>query len=583
MIARLAAGSSLGRARARLALLWERVPPEVRSNAGMADADPLLPWQRTLVGDRRTPLLALLGATALLLLIACANTTNLLLARAAGRGREIAVRAVLGATRNRLVRQLLVETVILSLLGAAAGLGLAYASLGVIRTLLPETMIGVAAPALDLRVLAFTAVLATATGLGFGMLPALGATRADVTTAMKPGSGGVTRGAGRMRHALVVGELALALTLLAGASLMLKSFRALLETDPGFRSEHVGTLELTFAARAPRSAKLGLLDAVLERLRSTPGIEAAGVINDLPLRGGGGIAIGFQAEGRPMPDDQRPGARYLQASAGYFRAMGIPLLAGRLMAPSDDSLAPSVAVISATLARRLWPGENPIGRHLVFAVGTPPRTVIGVVGDVRELGLEEEAMPQMYWPVHEVPPQNVAVVARGTMPPAVLLAALRSAVWAVDSTQAVYDARMMDDVMAASLAPRRSNTQLITAFGALAFLLALVGVYGVVAYGVAQRSRELAIRAALGATGGQLLRLVAGESLTLALIGIALGLPAAYAFSRVLSSLLYVVKPTDPATYVAAPVLLLVAVLAATMVPARRAAGLNPVDAIRSD
>ena len=584
VVARLAEGASLGQARAELRLLWQRAPAEVRASFPEAIADPLAPLQRTLLGDRRTSLLVLLGATVLLLLIACANATNLLLTRGAGRGREIAVRAVLGATRQQLVRLLLAESVILAVAGAAAGLALALGSLGLIRTLLPEAMNSVAAANIDFRVLAFAVVLASATGLGFGLLPALSAARSDVATAMKAGGGGATRRGDRVRRVLVVGELALALTLLAGASLMLRSFRALLETHPGFRSQHVGTLELTFPAQTPRAAELAVLDGTLDRLRGMPDIAAAGVVNDLPLRGGGRIAITVEPEGRPTPPDgRRPGARYLQASAGYFHALGIPLLEGRLMTARDDSAAPPVVVISATMARELWPGEDPVGQRLQSPAGLAPRTVIGVVSDVRELGLDQAPMPQMYFPVHETPPQNVAVVARGTLPPGALLAALRGAVRGADSTQAVYDVRMMDDVMASSLAPRRANTQLITAFGALALLLALVGVYGVVAYGVAQRSRELAIRAALGATGGNLLRLVAGESAWLALIGIGLGIPATYAFSRVLASLLYGVEPTDPATYIGVAAALLVAVLAATAGPARRAAGLNPVDVMRAE
>ncbi len=585
VVARLAEGTSLAQARAQLRVLWGRVPPEVRSNLGDAVAEPIAPLQVTLVGNRRTPLLVLLSATGLLLLIACGNVTNLLLTRAAGRGREIAVRTVLGASQGQLARLLLTESVVLALGGTVAGLVLAFASLGLIGALMPAALNGVAAPALDWRVLVFAVALASATGFGFGLLPALAAARRDAATALKAGGGWSATGrGGRLRRALVVGELALALTLVTGASLMLKSFRGLLQIDPGFRSEHVGTLQLTFPARTPRAVELAVLDGVLERLRTTPGVTAGGVINDLPLRGGGGISIGVQPEGRPQPPDgQWRGARYLQASSGYFRALGIPLLEGRLMTPSDDSGAPPVIVISATMARQLWPGEDPLGRRLVQPSGLPGRTVVGVVGDVRELRLDEEPMAQMYFPIREMPPQNVAVVARGTLSPGALLAALRGAVRGADSTQAVYDVRMMDDVLAGSLAPRRVNTTLIAVFGAVALLLAVVGAYGVVAYGVAQRGRELAIRAALGATRGSLLTMVAAEGVWLALAGIALGIPAALVFSRALRTLLYGIKPTDPTTYFLVALLLLAAVLAATVAPARRAAGLNPAEVMRAE
>jgi putative ABC transport system permease protein len=324
-----------------------------------------------------------------------------------------------------------------------------------------------------------------------------------------------------------------------------------------------------------------------------PGVQATGVVNDLPLRGSNGLLVSVSPEGAPdrSPDDMQF-ARYLQASAGYFQALGIPLIAGRLMAETDTKDAPHVIVVSAGLAKKFWPGQDPIGKRLAEPSGRRPdgsqappvfRTVVGVVADVRELKLDEEPPMQMYFPASEQVPQNVAIVVRGDMPPNALLDALRSAAREAAPSQAVYNVRTMDDVMATSLTPRRLNTLLISAFGALALFLSVVGVYGVVAYSVTRRTRELGIRAALGATAGNLVRLVAGESAVVALCGIVLGLGGAYAFSRALASMLYEVRPQDTATFVAAPVILFLLVLAATLVPARRAAKLNPVDVMRSD
>ncbi len=596
-VARLAPGVTREAATSRLRELWQRVPAQYRGSWGDAPAHPLSPLQGQLVGDRQKPLWILLVTTGLLLLIACVNVTNLLLARASVRRREIAMRAVLGASRGRLVRQLLVESLLLACGGSAAGLVVAYASLGTVRALMPAGLVATAPPAVDLRVLGFAIGLALLTGLGFGLWPALGAARTNPNETLKSGGGGATTGgAGRVRRALVVAELAVALTLLAGSGLMLRSFKALLDTDPGFRTEHVGTLELTFARAVDDRGEVrrATIEAVLARLRAMPGIEAAGAINDLPLRGGGGLAITVDAEGISSDAQKSMFARYLQASAGYFQALGIPLIRGRLMAESDTKDAPHVVVVSATMAKRLWPGEDPVGRRLLDAASgrggsrvqadsNAYRTVIGVVADVRESDLESEPDPQMYFPVHEQPPQNVAVVARGTLAPAALLAQLRDAVRAVSPAQPVYNVRTMDEVMFASLTPRRTNTVLITAFGGLALLLSVVGVYGVVAYSVTRRTRELGIRAALGATAADLVRLVAREGAAVALAGVALGLGGAWAFSRALASLLFGVRPTDTATFIAAPLLLFLLVIAATLVPARRAALLNPVDVIRQD
>ncbi len=587
-IARLAPAISRQVAADRLRVLWRALPADWAADSKSELAEPLRPLQNTLVGDRRTPMLILLGATGLLLLIACVNATNLLLAHAATRARELAVRAVLGATRGRLVRQLVVQSLVLSLAAAVGGLLLAYTTLGFVGALLPRELAEVAAPALDGRLLAFATALAVVTGLGFGVLPALGAGRTDAYSVMKTGSGhGATAARrGRTRRGLVTAELALALMLLAGSGLMLRSFRAVLETDPGFAPEHVASVQMAFDRISyPRSgARLAVIQRLLDRVRRIPGIQAAGVVNDLPLSGVGGIAMQVNPEAGPVDASIKDSyARYLKADDGYFRTLGIRLLQGRLMNQADDSLAPRVMLASARMAREVWPNQNPLGKRIRLLDSTGFRTVVGVVSDVRESSPDREAQWQMYYPITEEAPDKVAVVVRGSLPEGQILPALRTAVREVDPNQAVFSVRTLDDLMSTALATRRSNTTLITAFGALALLLAVVGIYGVVAYGVTLRTRELGIRTALGARGGDLVRLVVREGMTVALQGAVIGLAGAFALSRVLRALLYGVGPTDPTAFIGAAVVLLVPVLGATLIPARRAARLDPVEVMRAD
>jgi predicted permease len=582
VVARLAPGVSRDMAAARLRLLWQRLPAEYRENYRETVADPVRSLQGSLVGDRRTPMLILLGATVLLLLIACVNVTNLLLAHGATRARELAVRAVLGATRRRLLRQLLVQSLVLSTAGALAGLVLARTSLGAVGALMPKEMRGLAGPELDPRLLAFLTGLAVLTALAFGLWPSLAAARADHHLAMKSGGGhGSTGGGrGRVRRVLVTVELALALMLVTGAGLMLKSFRQLLDTDSGFRTDHVGTLQLVLdGVSRPHSAeRLEAIGAMLERMRGIPGIEAVGAVNDLPLSGQSRISNAVTPEGAASPSGF---ARWLMASAGYFQALGIPLLRGRLMTEMDDSAAPRIAVINETMARRLWPGRDPLGKRFRSPPGES-RTVVGVVKDVRERP-DAEAEPQAYYPIHENGPSIVSLVARGSLPAPELLAAMQRAIRAADPTQAVFNVRTLDEMYGLSLAPRRSNTALISAFGGLALLLAVIGVYGVAAYTVALRTRELGIRAALGASRRRLAGLVVREGLGVALLGVTIGLAGALAFARVLRGLLYGVAPSDAGVLVASAAALLVAVLGAALIPARRASRADPVEVMRAE
>jgi len=594
VIARMAPGVSAEAASAQVMSRWEQRLTAQDSTRrtifsefldGVREAGAAVPLHENLVGTRTRPLAILMGATVLLLLIACANVANLLLSDAARRRREIAVRQVLGATRRRIVRQLLAESVILALGAALVGIALAPAALSLLRAMLPPDLAGLAPAQLDLRVLAFATLLAVGTAIMFGLWPAVGAARQDASATIKSGGGhGATGRAGPARQLLVVAELALTVMLLVGAGLMIRSFQRVMSRDSGMKPDRVATLEMSFARSSQGSAdRLRVIAGTIERLRQQPGIEAAGAVNDLPLRGGGGIGIGVEVPGKThkIPESMRF-ARYLMATGGYFDAMGIPLLRGRTFTAADDSLAPRVAIVSEATAKAYWPGVDALGRTVMFG-DTVPITVIGVVADVLESGLEREPGAQMYLSIHAETPSNVAIVARSTLPPATLLSRMTEAVRSMAPGQAVYNVRMMDDVVGKSVAPRRTNTMLIAIFAGLALVLAALGVYAVVAYGVAQRSREFGIRSALGATSLDLLGMVSREMVRVVLAGVGIGLLAAWALARVLAALLYGVDVHDPFTFVAVPLVLLIPAVIATVVPASRAMRVNPTEVMRAD
>jgi len=594
VIARVAPGVPVSTAAAQLLARWRL--GIARDSVGahktnlrviVADVQRLhfaIPLQQSLIGDRRTALFVLLGATVLLLLIACANVTSLLLSQAISRRREMAVREVLGATRTRVVRQLLTESTLLALAGALLGLAVAPLSMGLLRTLLPAGLTGVAPAEIDLRVLAFATLVALVTGIAFGLWPALRTTSQRLSETIKAGGGhgSSASGTGRGRRILVAVELALTLVLLIGAALMLRSFRELMRLDGGLKSAEVGTLEMSFpASTTARTARMKFVDDLLDRSTAMPGITAAGVVNTLPLSNGGGILLSITVDGMPeIKNDERPGPLQLYASAGYFRAIGMPLIAGRSFTPADDSLAPSVAVINETMAKMYWPGVNPIGRtfHLFNRV-----TVVGIAHDVRESRLDDKPLPQMYLSIYDNVPATIALVARGTLPPAQLLAAMQAAVRSVDPSQAVYHVRTMEEVTSASVAPRRTNTVLITLFASLALLLASLGVYAVVAHGVRQRSREFGIRTALGATGGDLVSLISREMIGTVAAGLAAGLAGAWALTRLAESMLFGVTVHDTMTFVLVPLVLLIPAVLATVLPARRALRVNPAEVMRAD
>ena len=600
VIARIASTATLLSASAWLMAEWgRRAAAESVSSADplyrylgrtlhdLQTAGSLEPLQRELIGKRRTALLVLLGATTLLLLVTCANVTNLLLSQAAARRHEIAMRAVLGATRSRIIRQLLSESIVLAVAGTAAGVLLAPVMLGSMRALLPAELSGVAPAAIDLRVLAFASALALVTGIAFGLWPAVGTARSAPAEAIKTGGHQATaRGAGSARRALVGAELALTVILLVGSLLMLRSFARLMSLDRGMQTNHVGTVEIALARDGTRAVNLAKMQAMIDRIGEIPSVTAAGAINDIPLGAATGISVQIKIDGVVPPVEESGSAaavpRYLMASGEYFAAMGISIKRGRTFTAADDSLAPSVAIVSESMAKAFWPDVDPIGR--TFTSAMPGLiTVVGVAADVRERTLESTSRVQMYFPISETTPSSVTLVARSGLDPDALLARMRQAVRAVDPTQAVFNVRTMDDIVETSVAPRRTNTLLITAFAAIALLLSAVGIYAVVSFSVTQRRREFGIRSALGASGRGIVALVAREMTLVAGVGLIVGVAGAWALSKVLSSLIYGVTVHDPTTFIFAPLIMLVPAAAAMALPARRATKVNPAEVMRAD
>jgi putative ABC transport system permease protein len=461
--------------------------------------------------------------------------------------------------------------------------------LRVLQTLMPAELAGVAVPRIDWRVLGFASTLGLVTGIGFGLWPARTASRTDPGETLKSSGSLVATGrrSARGRRILIAVEVGLSLMLLVGSGLLLRSFAKLMGVERGMDTANVASLELSFAGSTPGAVRLARTEAMLDRLRRSPGIEGAAAVSELPLSSG--LAYGEPldpVDGGAAPPVRQRGARYLIVSPGYFGTLGISLLRGRDFTPRDDSLAPPTIIINERLARGWFPDVDPVGRQ-VLGQAAPGRkvryTVVGVVADVREQDLAYDVPPQLYHPVYRVTPTAFALVARGRAEPAALLAALQSAVRAVDASQAVGRARMMDKVVRDSVAPRRTNALLVSLFAGLALVLAALGVYSVVAHGVAQRGREFGIRTALGATAGNLLVMVSREIFVVVALGIALGLAGAWAGARVVEAMVYGVTVHDPATFVIGPVALGIVAMAAAVLPLRRVFRVNPVDVIRSE
>jgi putative ABC transport system permease protein len=541
-----------------------------------------------LVQDLRPTLLVLLGAVGFVLLLACANVANLLLARATVRQRELSIRVALGASRGRVIRQMLTESVLLSLFGGGIGVLLALWGLDALRGLLPAEIARVADIGIDLRVLGFTAGVSVLTGVIFGIIPALHASGPNPNEALKDAGARTTGGGARQRarNVLVAGEIAVAMLLLVGAGLMLKSFARLTEVRPGFRAERVtmGMIHLPDTRYMENEKVVAFYKDLLPRLGALPGVESATMGIPMPFSHMN-MNTTFTIDALPPPKPgERPISGMRAVSPSYFATLQIPLRAGRLLTEADDDMkAAHVALVNETFAKKYFPGEDPVGKHISPGWGDgKSREIVGVVGDVKYGSLEGDALPQMYVPFAQAP---MGIVEFAVRTPATtgLAAMLTDAVRAADKDIPLGELKTMTQAVDDSLAGRRLSTLLLGIFGAVALLLALIGVYGVMSYTVTQRTQEIGIRVALGARPGDVVRMVVGRGMLLAGIGIVAGLVGALLLSRFLASLLFGVQPTDPATYAMIAGTLAVVALVASWLPARRAARVDPMIALRSN
>jgi putative ABC transport system permease protein len=574
-VVRLKDGVTLDQARQQAQAIASRLGQQYPVEDGGRGAT-LVPLTEQFLGHLRQPMLVLLGAVGFVLAIACANIASLLLGRGAARRREFAVRSALGATRVRVIRQLLTESVVLAVIGAAVGSLFAWWSLRWLIRISPGDLPGLEAVTLDGRVLLFTMLLAIVTGVLCGLAPALHASVATINADLGDGGGRGSEGqrSGRTRDALVTIEIAVALVLLVGAGLLLRSFHSLSQVDTGIRTENLLTFDMALTGeRAARQSTQRLFyDAVLREIAAVPGVESAGAAVTLPI-GGDDFAAGVTIDGRPDPrPGEEPRAGFQVVTAGYFQTMGIRILAGRDFTAADTATAPPVVMINETFARQHWPGHDPIGRRMRTGRGAAPwQTVIGVVGDIRHHGPARIPRPEFYQPSGQRSFAMMAFVVRTTTAPSAAVPAIRAAIAKLDPAQPISGVKTMEQHIATALSKPRFMSTLIACFAALALILSTVGVYGVMAYSVTQRTREIAIRTALGASSANVLSLIVSKALWLALIGVAAGLLASAGLSRVLGGLLYGVSAGDAATYIAVVVLLIAVAVLAAALPAWRA------------
>jgi predicted permease len=547
----------------------------------------VVPLQASITGNVDRALLVVLGVVGFILLIGCANLANLLLARGSARSREIAVRAALGASRLRIVRQLLTESLVLALLGGAAGLLLSYWGVQSILALSADTLPRVEDIRLDGRVLGIGLILALATGVLFGLVPALRMAQINPQQNLRGGRGTVGAEGRRLRGALVVAEVALAVLLVIGAGLMARSFLALRSVDAGFRPERVLTVAMQLnLAGVPEPEMAQFLvqrrELILERVRALPGVEAAGMINVFPLRQDGAFSMEYTRAGaEPGPGEPSVHADTRYVDPGYLATMGIPLLRGEPLPATLAGGAPAPVLLSENAARRLWPDEDPIGRRIRVPWGES--VVTGVVGDVRQIGLAEAPQPAVYFPQLIAPRLLATLVVRTAGDPLAHAAPIRQVIRDIDPNQPIRSIAPLTEVMAESIARERFFTVLFAVFGALALVLAAVGIYGVLAYTVRQRTQEIGVRMALGAATTDVLRMVAGGGMKLVAIGVVIGTAAALVLTRVLASQLYDIAPTDPLSFAAAIGFLCLVALLATCIPARRAIRVPPMTALRPE
>jgi putative ABC transport system permease protein len=584
---RLKPGVTVEQATVEMNAIHERVRQE-HPNDFEPGSVAIVPLHAALTRSVRPALLVLMAAVAFVLLIACANVANLLLARAVARGPELALRASLGADRRRIVRQLLTESALLSVGGGIAGVLVAAAAVRGLEALAPVTLPRLELIAVDGRVLLFSVVVALLTGLVFGLLPAWRAGAADARQALALDSRGAVGGRSRSRAALVVVDLALALVLLASAGLMLRTVAALATANPGFTPDGILSFQLTLAGRAYQedAQVLAFQTRLLEKLRALPGVESAALADEIPF-GGNYDCRGFHAQGRMKPNPQEdPCIQRYGITSGYLRLMKIPVLAGRDLLESDTATSQPVMLISQGTAREVFGADNPIGAQVRMggADSGPWRTIVGVVGDVHHSDVTAPVTHAMYVPESQFTDSLVvAVVKAATADPSTLAPVARAAVRELDASVPVFAVATLPELLRDATAPQVFVTRLLAAFAAVAVLLAAIGLYGVVAYGVARRTREVGVRIALGAKPRDVLRLVLGGGFALVALGVAAGLAAAFAATRVLDTLVYGVSPFDPITFAGATVLLMAVALLAHWVPVRRALRIDPAIALRAE
>jgi putative ABC transport system permease protein len=593
VLAHLKPGATLDQAQTEMqsiARRQEQQDPD--ANAGYSTT--VLSLRDQLLGNVRTTLWVLIGAVVFVLLIACTNVANLLLARAGGREKEIALRSALGAKPIRLARQLLTESLLLALGGGVLGLALAVWSISLLKQLSSTTLPRLNEIGLDWRVVAFTLLVALVTGIVFGLAPALSAMRSDLNSLLRSSGRSATSGPGRafFRNALVVSEIAACVVLLSGAGLLIRSFSRLESVDPGFRSDHVLTLQIELPeSRYSEFQVAAFYKQLLEGFETLPGVKFAAVSRKVPLSAGDDASLNFIIENQPVErrSADQPRAQYRAVSADYFDAMGIPLIRGRHFDRTDGQSTPGVAVINETLARTFFPSEDPVGKRIQSGFpGSAWCTIVGIVRDVKHAGLDAKDKPELYYHYLQVPPVWLSLV-EGTMTavlrtnpePSSLAAAARAEVHKLDSSLAVFNVFTMDALVDSSLARPRFRTTLLGGFAGLALILAAIGLYGVTAYSVERRTNELGVRMALGAQKNDVLRLVMGQGALLAVIGIGIGLGLAFAVKRLISNLLFDVSATDPWTFALTSLLILAVALAASLIPALRAIKVDPVVALR--
>jgi putative ABC transport system permease protein len=587
VVARLKSGVTLTQAQAEMSTIAARLQqqyPGTNTDVGSE----VVPLHEHLVGDVRPALLILLGAVGLVLLIACVNVANLLLARAAVRQREIALRVALGASRWRLIRQFLTESVLLGALGGVVGLLLALVGLKLLTAFIPPNFPQIKNISIDPRVLGFTVLISLLTGLIFGLAPAVQSSSFSPNETLKEGGRDSVAGRGnRIRGGLIVAEVAISLVLLIGAGLLINSFLRLRNVDPGFRSNNL----LTMRVFLPQSKYSDLAKSsafftdMNRRLESVPGVKSSAVITNLPLYKQGN-STNIAIEGRPdPPPSQEPIITTRVISPKYFETMGIPLLSGRQLTDQDTGNSPTVTVVSETMARRYWPGENAIGKRVAFGRAEKEADwiqIVGVVKDVRQYDLITEVKPQMYLSYQQIPffvPRDLVV--KTDVDPLSMAATVRKTIWEIDKDQPVSNIRTMDEIASESVARQRFSMLLFAIFAGVALLLAAVGIYGVMSYSVAQRRGEFGIRMALGAQKRDVLKLTIGKGLKLVLLGVVFGLAGAFALTRLMASLLFGIGATDPTTFAAISVVLVGVGLLASYIPARRATKVDPIVALR--